>query len=120
VNPSSGRRKFKLATFVDYSRTASDEPVIISIMGVYFLQYNRAKGMNADTNEKANLVTVTENARSKSLSVAGLARGGRFTRSNFNGTGRNLVVAVCDRRNGGGTNGADIVVISIGYGQSFC
>jgi hypothetical protein len=119
VNPASGRR-LKLATFVDYSRAAPDEPVVISILGKYFLQYNRAKGMNAETNEKANLVTVTDNARSKSLSAAGLGPGNRFVRSNFLGTGRTLVVVVCDRREGAGANGADLMVVSIGYGRSFC
>ena len=120
MDPSSPRQ-IKLATFVDYPQAASSEPVVISVMGAYFLQYNRAKGMNAETKERANAVTVTENAYSKSLLVAGLGgQGSRFTKSNFRGTGKTLYVVVCARRDGGGSNGADIMVVAIGYGRSYC
>jgi hypothetical protein len=119
VDPSTPRQ-IRLATFVDYSRATSSEPVIINVMGTYFLQYNRAKGMNAETKERPNAVTVTENTSSKSLLVAGLNEGSTFTKSNFRGTGKTLYVAVCDRRDGGGSNGADIMVVAIGYGQSYC
>ena len=105
---------------MDYPRASSSEPVVINVMGTYFLQYNRAKGMNAETKERANTVTVTENAYSKSLLVAGLGEGNRFTKSNFRGSGKTLYVVVCDRRDGGGSNGADIMVVSIGYGRSYC
>jgi hypothetical protein len=119
VDPSSPRT-IRLATFVDYPRATTSEPVVINVMGTYFLQYNRAKGMNAETKERANAVTVTENTPSKSLSVAGLGQGGSFTKSNFRGTGKTLYVVACDRRDGGGSNGADIMVVAIGYGRSYC
>jgi hypothetical protein len=43
VDPTSSGRRLKLAAFVDYKKTEGDEPVIINISGIYFLQYNRAK-----------------------------------------------------------------------------
>lgn len=76
--------------------------------------------MNSETKEKQNLVTVTEKTSTTSWLVAGLGAGQQFTKSNFKGTGQTLVVAVCQRKDGGGTKGADLMVVSIGYGKSYC
>jgi hypothetical protein len=48
--------------FVDYDKASGNEPVVLNIDVVYFLQFNQAKGMNIDTGEKRDEVTVTEDS----------------------------------------------------------
>lgn len=65
----------ELAALVDYQNDVST--TVLIKFGTAHVLFNRAKGMNAGTQEKENLVTVTEgtNAGSPSFSLAGLTEG---------------------------------------------
>jgi hypothetical protein len=54
-----------LATFVDYNFTSPSQPVVLQIgtgLGSYCLTYNRAKGVNYQTEAAPNQVTVAVSA----------------------------------------------------------
>lgn len=97
VNPKrNGAWSGRLATFVDYSSTAETDHVLINVDDVY-LQYNRQKGFNRGTKEKADQVTVTQTAGlgKESFSLAGLGHSDSYTYKDYDGGKRNLVIQVC-------------------------
>jgi Gametolysin peptidase M11 len=109
-------RKIQLATFVDYAKTTPAQPVIVNAAN-YYLQYNRAKGMNEGTKEKKDLVTVVENTQSMSKLYAGLGPGNSYVRV-FNG--RNLYIAACRYLNATTATQPDVMEITIGYDKNWC
>lgn len=108
----------KLATFVDFDRTAPDEYVVINIADELYLQYNLAKGFNKDTEEKQNEVTITAPGDTGSEGLDGLKEKESHKVSNFKNSGRDLVVESCGRKTG--ILGADMMMISVAYDISLC
>jgi len=43
-----------LAAFVDYEKATSEEPCLVNIGNMYFIQFNRARKFNHDTEEKVS------------------------------------------------------------------
>jgi hypothetical protein len=108
----------KLATFVDYQKALQDEPVIINIADKLFLQYNRAKEFNIDTEEKKDQVTATAPGQGGTDGLAGLDIKQQYTIQNFLNSGRTLIIEVCAKLIG--QNKADIALMSIAYDKSLC
>jgi hypothetical protein len=108
----------KLAAFVDFHRTAPDEPVVANIANDLYLQYNLAKGFNIDTEEKRNEVTITAPGESGSEGLAGLKEVGRYQVSNFQDSAHDLVIEVCKRQKG--SLGAYMMLVSVAYDKSLC
>ena len=114
---SSSPKKVNLATFVDYESTTSQHAVVVNIDNKYFLQYNRAKGMNAGTLEGINKVTIVTPVSSGTRLVAELDTSNKkYSVSNYS-NGKSLVVQVCSKNS---NSGVDTMVLSIGLGQSYC
>jgi hypothetical protein len=107
----------ELASFVDYPK-ATDGYVNIAISNRYFLQYNVAESFNADTQDKANQVTITEAYSEGSNLIAGLEPGTEWTIANFNSSGKNLVIRACG--SGIATDGAKTMLMSIAFNNSLC
>lgn len=107
-----------LASFVDFNKTASDEPVIVYLADEFYLQYNTAKDFNVDTEEKKDEVTITSAGKGGSDGLAGLKENERYIVPNFRNTTRALVVHACRKRKG--SLGADVMLISIGLDTSLC
>lgn len=112
----SGPTVLKIAAFTDYDDTPGSIPVLISVAGVYFLQYNRAKHFNSGTGEKRNQLTITENLEDGSESKAGLEVGQRYVVENFKDTGKRLVIHVCESE----YSTIDTLTVSIAMDRSFC
>ena len=113
-------RKIAMASFVDYSK-AGQLPVLVNINDYLFLQFNRAKLFNMDTEEKRNLLTITRNDPSRSQAVAGLAAGERYTVANWENSGDSLVIQVCGMKyDDAFPEQTDRVVVSIGLNQAYC
>ncbi|CAB9499848.1 glutathione Stransferase [Seminavis robusta] len=91
-------RLFRLVTFVDYDKPMHQSDVVLIRVGNYYVQYNRAKGINIDTGMNADTVTITyaRDHVSDSEAIAGLASGQAQQLSNYKGTGLDLVVEVCE------------------------
>lgn len=99
VDPTlDSSRLFRLVTFVDYDKSMRTNDVVLIRVGSYFIQYNRAKGINIDTGMNADTVTVTyaKDAASDSQAVAGLIAGQTTLVTDFKGTGYDLVIEVCE------------------------
>ena len=79
----------ELAALVDYQNDAST--TVLIKFGTAHVLFNRAKGMNAGTQEKRNQVTVTKGTKpgEQSYSLAGLSEGDTF---DVNGA----VIEVCE------------------------
>jgi len=105
----------KVAAFVHYDKAAPDEPVLVNVGDLYLL-YNRAILFNRETEQAKNALTVTRRISSGSKRLSGLLETERFTVNNFLGSGNDLVIEVCARVDGGGTNGADIMIVRVGLG----
>jgi Gametolysin peptidase M11 len=72
-----------LATFVDYNITEKNEPVIVNVADVLYLQYNRAKLFNIDTEEMKDMITIVSGdgiyeGRPGTSLLGGLSIGIRF------------------------------------------
>lgn len=108
--------KIQLATFVDYAKTTPSQPVIVNAAD-FFLQYNRAKGMNNATREMKDVVTVTQNIPSNSILQAGLGPGNSYV---YVVNGRNLYFAACRYINATTASQPDVMEITIGYDKNWC
>jgi Gametolysin peptidase M11 len=120
VNPitTPGPRLINMAAFVDFKSTLSTEPVLVNVANALFLQYNDAKGFNIDTNEKKNMLTITQASSSGTNMVGSLSVGNVYSLSNFMNTKRRLTIQAC-RTYRRGT--VDVLVVSVGMdGASAC
>jgi hypothetical protein len=124
-----------LAAFVDYNMTTSDQYVLVNVGQSdprLFLQYNRAKGINAGTRALGDQVVIVRDAGSpsaywglQSWQEGGIAKGqddvrAAFRYRDFGGQGVDLIVRVCKHV----TGPPDFVRLSIhlddGLQQSTC
>jgi Gametolysin peptidase M11 len=120
LNPiEDGPLIIHLAAFVDYKLASTDELVLVNLSDVLVLQYNRAKGFNGDTEEKRDMVTITERAGTGTTGLAGLAVGDAFEIADYEGSGMTLVVAVCSKDDSTATS-PDVMTMSIAMDHSLC
>lgn len=113
---------YRLATFVDYDKVNADEVVLIRIDQAIYLQYNRAKGFNKDTQEGQNNVTVVEYIPVVFPGTSLLATLDNSTgplQPTINGTNHSVVIDVCGFIAGDNTH-ADVALVSVGVGFSLC
>lgn len=108
----------KLASFVDFNRADYDEYVLIVVTNELYLAFNLARDFNIDTEEKRNQVTITAPGESGSESLAGLKEQEAFRITNFQNTGKELVIEVCTRDRG--KLGAYMMWISVAFDKSVC
>jgi len=119
VDPVSKGQLIRLATFVDYDKAASNEDVLINVSDKFFLEYNVAKGFNLQTEQKQNMVTVTEPLSTGTESRAGLDVGQTYDYPNYLGSGKTLKIKACRKESGGGL-GADVMIVSIAMNTDLC
>lgn len=101
----------RLVTFVDYKKDLELDDVVLIRVGPYFIQYNRAKGINVDTGMHADQVSITkaQDAEADSEAIIGLGAGQKAILTEYRSTGYSLVVEVCDM----GTTGQDTSLSSL-------
>jgi hypothetical protein len=93
--------------------------VIVNVGDLFYLQYNRAKGINEGTlEEMRDKVTVTHNDKYMSVLDQGLSVGDTFVC--VHGNCRALFVSVCARVDAAGPDEPDIMEIAIGYDKNWC
>jgi hypothetical protein len=123
VDPADGIYRGKLATFVDYPLTSPSENVVIKV-GDLYLQYNRAKGMNFQTREKANQVTIVEDRPKGSELLTGVDgdyfNTTLFRKADFGENNETLFIAVCSKYLGDNKTKPDIMFVSIGLDAIDC
>jgi Gametolysin peptidase M11 len=107
----------KLATFVDYHKTTPAQYVVINLSDMFYIQYNRAKGVNEGTNEMQDLVTVTEDSPGYSLLRQGLNVNESFSWVQEEKT---VFVSVCRRIDAATLSQPDVMEIAVGFDQSWC
>jgi Gametolysin peptidase M11 len=118
-NPlTGGDRLVKLATFVDFKKTAADEVVLVNIANQYYIEYNRAKGFNVHTEHAVNQVSVTQPNAQGTNRLGALSAGQQYTVTNFSGSGKTLIIAACKTLTG--SSGSEIMAVSIAMGKSLC
>jgi Gametolysin peptidase M11 len=89
-----------LVAFVDnefIANNSSESPsyVIINIDDVYFLQYNRAKSFNIDTEQHQDKVTITQAVETGSETIGAITFGEYFEISNYKNTQQSLRIEIC-------------------------
>ena len=93
----------KVVGLADYDNNPLNHPVSIKLTtGTntdYFLGFNRAKGVNSDNKQASDQVTIIETGAngigySQSFLTATLLQGQSYTFSNWQGSGKDMVVSV--------------------------
>jgi len=103
----------RLVTFVDYKNPLLDfNDVVLIRVGQYFLQYNRAKGINVDTAMFKDQVSITyaRDHESDSEAMGGASVGNSIRLPNYWASGFDLVVEVCQFGSSGRDAGTQTVV----------
>jgi hypothetical protein len=108
----------KLAAFVDYTKSAEDEPVLVTLPGNLHIQFNRAKSYNSGTGLYQDMVTITGEGLAGTELIAGLGVGDQLIVESFQNTVADLSIEVCEWIKN--DNGVDIMMISVGIGPSKC
>jgi hypothetical protein len=122
----TGNHIVHLTSFPDYNITRSDQPVIINIENTYYLNYNRAKKFNIDTEHKKDQVSIIQPVDSGTNSLIGLTPGSNITYevTNYKNSGKKLVIEACMVVNNYDSNNnndiADVVIVSIAIDHSEC
>ncbi len=121
VDLAQGGQVITLASFVDYSKSNKNDPVLIQIGTDVFLQYNEAKDFNAQAQQDINQTTIVQqqNNGTSLLGAVDPVNSPQYTIVDLDGSGRNVVVAACSSGSGD-SNNPDWMTISIGYDQSYC
>jgi hypothetical protein len=116
---SQGDKLVTLATFVDYDKASANEPVIVTLSDQFYIQYNRQKDFNIDTEQKQDQVTVTSRPDSMGTwSLAGLSPGNAWTVDDYMSSGKTLIVNACRTLTTSG--GADAMELSIAFNTDLC
>lgn len=120
-DPSQGGQMITLATFVDYGKSNKNNPVLIMVGSDTFLQYNRAKGFNVQTQANLDQVTIVQQQSSGTslLGAVDATSSPQFAINDFDGSGRTLLIIVCSSGSGNNNN-PDWMALSIGFDQNYC
>jgi hypothetical protein len=89
----------RLVAFVDYlNQDLQEDDAVLLRVGNMYIQYNRAKGYNAESNANQDEVTITEAEGSGQVSyaLAGLSVGESYAYPDFDNSGHDLIIEVCD------------------------
>lgn len=107
-----------LAAFVDYQKTGINKKVILNIEDTYYMQYNRAKAFNQDTEEDRDKVVVIQDTAGYSRLLKGMdVNEGISLR--VRGTQGKLVIKVCHRVDATGDE-PDYMVLSVSMNRAYC
>lgn len=123
VDPRSGSWFGKLAAYVDYKSVDNSYTVLIKI-GNYYMQFNKEKGINADSPEKEDTVTIvyasTLNAQSNLVHGLGLFDP-TYRIQNFMGSGSDAVIQACRARKAGSIDYMEVsIFLDNGVQSSTC
>jgi len=123
VDPADGIWKGYLATFVDYDLTSPGEYVVIKV-GDLYMQYNRAKGMNFETREMRDQMTIAREGQKGSELIAGLdglrTNSTLYFHNNYGENNETLYIAVCGIELGDDLTTPDRMWISVGLNNLDC
>jgi hypothetical protein len=110
VDPSQGTWVGNVVAFVDYELATGYDNILLKV-GNYYIQYNRAKGVNVGVQEKLDEVTITEAQvlTGFSESITGLSASSRSYIFQTSG-GASAVIEFCEAFT---EQGADKVKVSI-------
>jgi hypothetical protein len=120
MNPRAlvGPHFLKMAAFVDYLKAKQKEVIILNIQDMFYLQYNRAKRFNVDTQEDRDQVVVIRDSDSYSELVSGLGLGEKM-KIKVNGTDDKFVIKVCQVHQGTPAE-PDYVILSVSMNRAYC
>jgi hypothetical protein len=113
----------KVAAFVDYNKTTEgSEYVLVQVGQDHYFQYNRAKSFNIGTKEdKDRLTFVRDDGDGTSLFIGMDSRSTNFFYvEDFEGSGKRLNIEVCAEIMGIAEGDADLMLVSVGFGESMC
>ena len=122
VDPIAAPQLLKIAAFVDYDKTQPGEHVLAEV-GVenLYMQYNRAKGFNRDTEEKADMLTISTKMDGGTDLVAGLdLDSNTYLVAGFQGSDQDILIEVCYVGVGNSVDQPDYMIVSVGVGPSLC
>ena len=112
-------QRVTLVPFVHNSYAGPNEFIIVRV-GDLYMQYNRAIDYNADSGEHADkLVVVRDKGNGGGTDlIIGLDAGEEYREGR--NRGEEVTIHVCDIQLNAGYRGADILTVSVGYGDSMC
>ena len=117
VKPEDGAFTGDLSAFVDYKNVPTGGNVLIKV-GTKYLIFNKAKGINAETQEFANAITITDMPRDGDFSDAVGSLGSNGATYRFGHSGSTAIIELCSTQNTGGVETAKISIYMEGTGSS--
>jgi hypothetical protein len=105
-----------ITSFVDYDLTDKGDYILIRI-GNLILQYNDAKGMNSQSREMRNQLTVVRSMEGASDLLQGLDVSDQYSQKKFGNKDETLIIRVCGLNNGDDGNK---MRLSIGFDSVDC
>jgi hypothetical protein len=115
--------KIKILGFVDYIKAVEGkEFVVVKVGENLYLQFNRAKLHNVDTEEAADMLVIIRDSGDQGTTLVAELDNGNivYMKPNFESSGEQLRVEVCRTVMGETDNDIDWMEVSIGYGASVC
>ena len=108
IKPDKNKMTLNLDAFVDYNSVPSNEYVLLKV-GTMYVIYNKQKGINSETQEFGNQVTITEMATEHDFShaVGNLISGQKYS---FTYQGATAAIEMCSTENYGGVDKATVSV----------
>ena len=117
VKPEDGAFTGDLSAFVDYKNVPTGGNVLIKV-GTKYLIFNKAKGINAETQEFANTITITDMPRDGDFSDAVGSLGSNGATYRFGHSGSTAIIELCSIQNTGGVDSAKISIYMEGTGAT--
>jgi hypothetical protein len=117
VTPDAGSFTGDLSAFVDYKSVASDGFVTFKV-GTLYLFYNKAKGINSETQEFANQVTITNMPYEGDFSDAVANLGDNGQSYDFTYNGAPAKIQLCSKQNSGRVDFAKLSIYLASDGSS--
>ena len=117
VKPEDGAFTGDLSAFVDYNNVPTGGNVLIKV-GTKYMIFNKAKGINAETQEFANTITITDMPRDGDFSDAVGSLGSNGATYRFGHSGSTAIIELCSTQNTGGVETAKISIYMEGTGSS--
>lgn len=109
----------KIAAFAHYDKTTEGEEYVVVRSGNVYMHYNRATGVNVDTTEYKDHLTIYQAISDGTFLFAALDYETKplYQRSFSQGTWH---AEICDQVFGDGYNTPDYLLVSTGFGESLC
>lgn len=120
MDENEGPTLIKISAFVDHDLAVPGKDIIVLKVGNFYMQYNRAKGINQDTFEYKDTLVITQESKSGGATSFVAALDENETLRAEIGS-KPWTAQVCSKHQGNQNSKVpDYLMVSVGFGKSIC